>query len=143
MYPSLGIYLLDVLDVDLVFSQFKLKVNADSGVVNVVEYKYQGSSRAQASYPLLLSPHAKINYFQKKEGFNLYRAVMGNPMMIMMVVMGGVVMFFPKLLAGMDKDELNKMMEEQKAAGMDAQDPMKMFQNMLGGGKKDDSDDED
>lgn len=137
-----GIYLLDVLSVDLVFSQFKLKVNADTATVNVVEYKYQGASRAQASYPLVLSPHAKLNYFQKKEGFNLYRAVMGNPMMIMMVVMGGVVMLFPKLMAGMDKEEMAKMMEEQKKAGLDSQDPMKMFQNMLGG-KKEDSDDED
>lgn len=128
---------------DLVFSQFKLKVNADTGVVNVVEYKYQGASRAQASYPLVLSPHAKLNYFQKKEGFNLYRTVAGNPMMLMMVVMGGVVMLFPKMLAGMDKEELNKMMEEQKASGMDTQDPMKMLQQMMGGKKKDDSDDED
>jgi hypothetical protein len=137
-----GIYLLDVLSVDMVFSQFKLKVNAETGVVNVVEYKFQGAPRAQAAYPLVLSPHTKVNYFQQKEGFNLYRAVAGNPMMIMMVVMGGVVMFFPKLLAGMDKEELNKMMEEQKKAGMDTQDPMKMFQQMLGG-KKNDSDDED
>ena len=126
----------------MVFSQFKLKVNADTGVVNVVEYKYQGASRAQASYPLVLSPHTKLNYFQQKEGFNLSRAIAGNPMMIMMVVMGGVVMLFPKLLAGMDKEELDKMMEEQKKAGMDTQDPMKMFQQMLGG-KKNDSDDED
>ena len=135
--------MLDVLSVDLVFSQYKLKVNAETSTVNVVEYKYQGATRAQAPYPLLLSPHTKLNYFQKKEGFNLYRAVAGNPMMILMVVMGAVVVLFPKLLAGMDKEELEKIMEEQKKAGMDAQDPMKMLQQMMGGKKKDDSDDED
>lgn len=140
--PS-GTYLLDVLSVSYVFSQFKIKVDAESDEIKVVEYQYQGSPFTRAAYPLQMAPHTKVNYFQQKEGFKLYRMIVGNPMMIMMVVMGAVVFLFPKMLAGMDKEELDKMMAEQKAAGMDTQDPMKMLQQMMGGKKKDDSDDED
>lgn len=46
--PS-GIYLLDVLSIHQVFSQMKLKVAAESNEVEVVEYKYPGAMRMQAS----------------------------------------------------------------------------------------------
>jgi hypothetical protein len=66
--PS-GIYLLDVLDTNFVFSTMKLKVDTDAQEVNVVEYKYPGAKRVAADYPIVLQPHTRTGYFQKREGF--------------------------------------------------------------------------
>ena len=44
-----GVYLLDVLSIHHVFSQMKIKVAAEEGVINVVEFKYPGAMRMQAS----------------------------------------------------------------------------------------------
>lgn len=44
-----GIYLLDVLSIRQVFSKMKIKVSAEEGSVNVVEFKYPGAIRNQAS----------------------------------------------------------------------------------------------
>ena len=44
-----GIYFLDVLSIHQVFSQMKLKVSAEENIVSVVEFKYPGAMRMQAS----------------------------------------------------------------------------------------------
>ncbi|CAE7659697.1 unnamed protein product, partial [Symbiodinium microadriaticum] len=125
------IYLLDVLSVEHIYSQFKIKVTDDNSVIPV-EYKYPGSPRSQTPYPIVLTPLAKYNYFQVKEGFSLYRTLFKNPMMIMMVVSLGVIMFFPKLMSGMDKDQMKEIMEQQKQAGMDGGDPTAALKKMFG-----------
>lgn len=45
--PS-GIYLLDVLSINQVFSQMKIKVKAEEESIDVVEFKYPGAMRMQA-----------------------------------------------------------------------------------------------
>lgn len=56
-----GVYLLDVLSIHHVFSQMKIKVAAEEGVINVVEFKYPGAMRMQTSkchvksYPIQFS----------------------------------------------------------------------------------------
>ena len=44
-----GIYLLDVLSINQVFSQLKIKVTAETESIDVVEFKYPGAMRMQAS----------------------------------------------------------------------------------------------
>ena len=44
-----GIYLLDVLSINQVFSQMKLKISAEEEIIDVVEFKYPGAMRMQAS----------------------------------------------------------------------------------------------
>lgn len=51
--PS-GIYLLDVLSINQVFSQMKIKVKAEEESIDVVEFKYPGAMRMQAG---------KLNWF--------------------------------------------------------------------------------
>jgi Protein of unknown function (DUF2012) len=50
-----GVYLLDVLSIHHVFSQMKIKVAAEEGVINVVEFKYPGAMRMQTS-KIMLNP---------------------------------------------------------------------------------------
>jgi ER membrane protein complex subunit 7 len=136
------VYLLDVLAIDHIYSQIKILVAAN-GTIVPVEYKYPGAPRTHARYPLELSPLVKTNYFQVKEGFSLYKTVFKNPMMIMMVVSLAVIVFFPKLLSGMDKDQMKELMEQQKAAGMDGGDPTAALKKMFGMESKNDDDDDE
>ena len=52
-----GVYLLDVLSIHHVFSQMKIKVSAEEGLINVVEFKYPGAMRMQTSKQLVQSHH--------------------------------------------------------------------------------------
>jgi len=142
--PS-GIYSLDVLDTRFLYSQLKLKVTAEDSTVTVVEYKYPGAKRNTAEYPIELKPHSRIGYFQKREGFSIWKMIMGNPTMIMMAFMMGMIFFVPQMMKNMDPEQLKEMQEQSmlNQAGVDPNDPMKALMGMFGsGGKKDDDDDE-
>mmetsp|Transcript_23855 Transcript_23855/g.34992 ORF Transcript_23855/g.34992 Transcript_23855/m.34992 type:complete len:208 (-) Transcript_23855:90-713(-) len=136
-----GIYLLDVLSPDQIYSQVKLKVSPESGTVVPVEYKYPGAARSAIGYPLVLTPLVKVSYFQKKEPFSLYKIIMGNKMMVMMVVSFGVMFLFPKLLSGMDKEQMKELMAQQKEQGLDG-DPSAALKKLFGMETKDDEDDD-
>jgi hypothetical protein len=146
-----GIYSLDVLSVDIFFPSAKLKItsthNSDhsSGSVfepniNVVEYKYPGSPRIASTYPILLRAIAPLGYFQPKPTFSLLGMLMANPMMVIMLVVGGGVVF---MMSNIDPEVMKELKEQQKANGQD--DPMAAIQKMTGGlfgGAKNDEDDE-
>ena len=133
-----GVYLLDVSSVKETFPQMKLKVVAEEGSISVVEYKYPGAKKVAASYPIMLKAIAPIKYFQVKPPLSIMKMIMSNPMMLMMGVMLVVVLLMPKMMAGMDPEELKELQKQQAQAG----DPMKQFQKLWSGGGKDDDDDE-
>jgi len=132
--PS-GIYLLDVLAVHQVFSQMKLKVSAENGTVHAVEYKYPGAKRLPASYPLFLNAIVPITYFQTPRPFSILD-IFGNPMMLMMMVSMGVIIFFPKMLSSIDPDKLKEEMGDEGS-----EEVAKMMKSFgLGGGNAKDDD---
>lgn len=133
-----GVYLLDVSSEKETFPQMKLKVVAEEGSISVVEYKYPGAKKVAANYPILLRAIAPVKYFQVKPPLSIMKMIMGNPMMLMMGFMLVVVLLMPKMMAGMDPEELKELQKQQAQAG----DPMKQFQKLWGGGGKDDDDDE-
>jgi hypothetical protein len=133
--------LLDVLSPHHAFSQIKLKVVQENDSITALEYKYQGAPRTAAIYPLVLSPHVKISYFQKKEPLSITKMIMGNPMMIVMAISFGAIVFFPQLLNGMDKDQMKELMEQQKQQGLDG-DPTNALKKLFGMESKADDDDE-
>mmetsp|Transcript_3220 Transcript_3220/g.5021 ORF Transcript_3220/g.5021 Transcript_3220/m.5021 type:complete len:159 (-) Transcript_3220:75-551(-) len=140
-----GIYLLDVVSIQLLYPQMKIKVSAENGTVTVVEFKYPGAKRLPSSYPIVLTALMPINYFQKKPPLSIIGMITGNPMMLMMLVMLIVVVGFPSLLQGMSPEELKEM---RAASGGTSGDPMKDLSKLMGmgggadGGKDDDDDDE-
>jgi len=136
--PS-GIYLLDVQSLYQIYSQFKLKVNAENETINVVEYKYPGAKRLPAIYPLVITALAPVTYFQQRPPFSIFSILWQNPMIAMMVVMFGMMMLFPKMLEGMDPEKMKEMQAEIGDAG----DPMKNMAKLFGisqDTKKDDDD---
>ena len=161
-YPN-GIYSVDVLSTHAFFSTMKVKIlvendNVDNAI-HVVEYKYPGSKKLPSTYPLIMeaiiSPSgttierlpgknaptqkrvllsANSMYFQPKQQFSIIKYAMANPMMLMMGVMLIMVVGMPKLLAGLDPEELKKMQAEAGGEPLET-DPMKAFQKLMGGGK--------
>ena len=103
----------------------KVKISDEEGgeqpVMNAIEYKYPGAPKTPTAYPLVLTALAKNQYFpvrielfrflclllnidtyfQIKEGVSLYKVVMGNPMILMMIFSFAVVLGFPMLMKNM------------------------------------------
>lgn len=124
-----GVYLLDVLSANIAFSQVKISLPASPvEKVRCLEYKFPGAQKVPIAYPLHLAAHAKMRYFEKREQIGLH-TFFKNPMSYMMVVTVAVVVFMPKMMANMDKDQLKEMQEQ-----MEGNDPQAMLQNLLGGG---------
>ena len=133
----LGIYQLDVQSSRYVYSQFKLKVSsAGDHTIQAVEYAYPGAPKANTAYPLSISPHVKIDYFEQKQQINILKMITGNPMMIMMAVSFGAMFLMPKMMDGMDKDQLKEIQAQQG-------DPMANMKKMFGMVEQKDDDDED
>mmetsp|Transcript_23375 Transcript_23375/g.70138 ORF Transcript_23375/g.70138 Transcript_23375/m.70138 type:complete len:223 (-) Transcript_23375:41-709(-) len=136
-----GVYLLDVLSLDYVFSQIKLNLPATAGEQpRCLEYVYPGAAKKPHPYPVELTPHLKAQYFEERESPGLH-TLFANPMLLMMLFTGGLVMFMPKLMDGLDPEEKKKLEEQMGSAG----DPTALLKNMFGmpSGDADDSDDDE
>jgi hypothetical protein len=126
--PS-GIYLLDVGDIRATYPQMKIKVSAENGTITVNEYKYLGAQPVRASYPVVLTAIMPVRYFQTKPPISILGMITGNPMMVMMLFMGGMVMFMPKMMANMSPEELAELKKQSATSG----DPMKELSKLMGG----------
>ena len=131
-----GRYLLEVMSTKYVFSQMKIKISPTDQAVAAVEYTYPGAAFVSASYPLILQAHARVNYFEKKQDMNIISMITGNPMMLMMVFSFGIMMYMPKMMAGMDKEQLKELQAQQG-------DPMQGMKKLFGMTETKDKDDED
>lgn len=136
--PS-GVYLLDVLSINEIFPQMKLKVSAENGSVTVVEFKYHGAKRVPAVYPMVITAIAQVQHFQKRPPFNLVGMIMANPMMLIMLFTGLIVIGMPQLLANMTPEELEEIKKQSAAQG----DPMKQLSALMGGGAAKATNDDD
>lgn len=155
-FPN-GIYSLDVLSTHTVFSSMKVKVLIENDrmdkAIHAVEYKFPGATKIPAAYPIVMeaiitpsgttgigaSPGSQkrvsnpldASYFAVKKQFNMMGYIMANPMMLMMGVMLILVVVMPKMLEGMDPEELKKMQEQRGGEDIET-DPMKAFQKLMG-----------
>lgn len=91
-----------------------------------IEYIYPGAPKQSIDYPLVLTAHASYQYYEPRQGFNLF-GIFKNPMLLMMLVMGGMMVLMPKMMEGLDpeqKEQMQKQMELQ-------QDPTKVREKVL------------
>jgi hypothetical protein len=117
----------------------KLKVSAENGTIVVNEYKYLGAQSNRVGYPIVLTAIMPVKYFQTKPPISILGMITGNPMMVMMLIMGIVVVFFPKMMAGMSPEDLAEM----KKASAQQGDPMKELTKLMGGKVESKEEDED
>eukprot|EP00947_MAST-08B_sp_MAST-8B-sp1_P000664 g664.t1 len=133
-----GIYSLDVLSVALYFPQIKVDVRAKTGGrVRALQYDYPGAPKKTIKYPLTIEPLQKVEYFEKRESFGLH-TILRNPMMIMLAMTLFFAVIMPKMMSGMDPEEMKKMQEEMAQN----QDPQNMLKGLFGGNKDDEDEDD-
>jgi ER membrane protein complex subunit 7 len=113
----------------------KIKVNAEEKIVNVVEYKYPGAKKSPAEYPLHLKALYPIRYYHERPPFSIIGLITGNPMIAIMVFSLGVMAIFPKLLQGIDPEEMKQMQEEMNISA-DPYTELKKMAGLGGGGQE-------
>ncbi|KAJ1458119.1 hypothetical protein M885DRAFT_514218 [Pelagophyceae sp. CCMP2097] len=127
-----GVYLLDVLSTEFVFSQVKINLPSQADQqVRCLEYKYPGAAKNALAYPIRLDAHLKYEYFDKREQVGLH-TLLQNPMYLMIGVTAILVFLMPKLMESMDPEEMKKMQEQMGSA----QDPASMLKTLFGGGEE-------
>ena len=119
----IGIYVLDVNSIHDMFSQLKLKIDAENNIIKVAEYKYTGSRRLIHTYPIDLTSIATVTYFQTHAPFSIWGLIAGNPMIIMMLFSLIIIIVLPMLLSGLSEEELKEIQDNNK---------MTSIQSMLG-----------
>ena len=83
----IGVYLLDVSSIHDIFPQMKIKVSAEDGKISVIEYKYLGAKSIRSSYPIILTALGPLKYFKERQPFSILGMILGNPMIILMVIL--------------------------------------------------------
>ncbi|RPD82632.1 hypothetical protein L226DRAFT_528776 [Lentinus tigrinus ALCF2SS1-7] len=117
-----GTYVLSVLAHDHVFEQVRVDVLETETLPEVRPY-FPGTPLSPPStvtipYPIVLSARAKYDYFVPRESFNVL-AMFKNPMMMMMLGAGVLVLLMPTMMKNMDPEVMEEFKERQaKMSGM-------------------------
>jgi len=109
-----GNFLMEVYDTQRAWPMVRVEVGktVPNGVTAV-----QMHNRQKLQMPMQIKPVlAKQDFFEKRQGFQ-WSSLLMNPMMIMMLITGGIMFIMPKMMANMDPEELKKMQEMQAAQG--------------------------
>ena len=145
-----GRYVLEVASVSHFFSQIKLDVGAKfPGEIVALEYRWPGARQKRFPYDKATGlalvaqqagpKHGNMvltkQYFDQRQQMSIM-SIFRQPMMLMMMFTMGMVFLLPKMMAGIDPEELKKMQAEQG-------DPSEMMASLMGGGKKSNDSDDD
>ncbi|QRV90698.1 imitation switch two complex protein [Ceratobasidium sp. AG-Ba] len=110
-----GAYVLSVLAPDHVFDFIRIDVENTTVTArpHVLGTPFEPSVNSPTlAYPLTLTARGKNSYFVPREGFNV-AGMFQNPMMMMMVITGVMVLFMPKLMESMG-DEMKQEIEQKR-----------------------------
>ncbi|GBE78393.1 hypothetical protein SCP_0112780 [Sparassis crispa] len=113
-----GTYILSVLAHDHAFDQLRIDVPAnDSSAAPEVRPYTPGTpldpaAAVQFPYPPLLTPRARHDYFVPPEAFNLL-GMFQNPMMLLSVGGGALMLLMPYLMKNMDPETLQEIQGRQ------------------------------
>jgi hypothetical protein len=127
-----GVHLVDVHSHTLMFSQIKIQLLEDSmAAPKCIEYAYPGANKQPISHPLVLTAHARYEYFETRPGFSVF-SLLRNPMLLMMLFSVGLMYVMPKLMENLEPEE-----QERMRASMEMQkDPTKMLSQLFGMGEE-------
>ncbi|KAG6842511.1 hypothetical protein C0991_000037 [Blastosporella zonata] len=126
-----GTYVLSVVTPDYSFDQLRVDILDSASTPEVRPYTIgtplNPPSTVLLAYPITLTPRHKHAYFVPHESFNLL-AMLSNPMTLMMVVGGAMMLAMPYLMKNMDPEAVEDFKEQHaKVAG---------FQNTVTGDLK-------
>ncbi|KAJ3552000.1 hypothetical protein NM688_g4387 [Phlebia brevispora] len=111
-----GTYILSVISHDHVFDKLRVDIPESESPPEVRPY-IPGTPVSPASavvlpYPIVLSPTQKLDFFMPHQAFSLV-GMFKNPMMLMMLVGGGMVFLMPYLMKNMDPEVLQDFEKRQ------------------------------
>ncbi|EJD04925.1 uncharacterized protein FOMMEDRAFT_81026 [Fomitiporia mediterranea MF3/22] len=112
-----GSYILNVLSHDIMFDSFRVDVHSPGESLPDVRPYVQGTphnppSTITLQYPIALTPRQKANYFVEPQSFNAL-GMLQNPMVLMMLVMGVLVIGLPYLIKNLDPEVAKELNERQ------------------------------
>ncbi|KAH9835628.1 uncharacterized protein C8Q71DRAFT_762844 [Rhodofomes roseus] len=117
---SPGTYILNVVSHDYQFDKLRVDVFETESLPEIRPYipgtPLSPPSSVTLPYPILLTPRVKNDYFIPRQSFNLM-GMFQSPMMLMMLVMGGVMLAMPYILKTMDPDALQDFNKRQARIG--------------------------
>lgn len=111
-----GTYILSIHSHNHAFDQLRVDINEATPNITVRPYT-PGSplnppSSITLQYPIVLSAKKKINYFTPAQSFNLI-SFLSNPMMLLMIVGGGLAILMPYLMKNIDPEAIEEFRREQ------------------------------
>ncbi|KAI0793428.1 hypothetical protein C8Q75DRAFT_731154 [Abortiporus biennis] len=118
---SPGTYILQVIAHDHAFDRLRIDVlEGDDSLPEVRPYipgtPLSPASKVLLPYPISLSPRVKYDYFIARESFNLI-GMFQNPMMMIMLLTGVMMLAMPYLMKNMDPDLLQEVKDRQARIG--------------------------
>jgi hypothetical protein len=102
-----GVYTLAVQSVKFAFANVRLDVATDS-----IRARLADDTEGKLVFPLDLAPTSVVQYFAEEQQFRI-TSILFNPMILMMLVMGGMSFLLPKLV---DKDAMNELKNASNGA---------------------------
>lgn len=123
-----GVHLLDVQSNENFFSQVKVQLLENAmDSPKCIEYLYPGAPKQAIMHPLVLTAHARYEYFEKRPGFSIF-SIFRNPMLLMMMFSGVLMFLMPKMMENLDPDQKEQMQRQMEMQ----QDPTKMLSQLWG-----------
>lgn len=129
-----GTYTLNIENMYYTFERIRIDISKESIQATSsnlgTDWKQMGSSIA---YPLLLEAKSKIEYFEKRDGFNVWKFI-SNPMILMS---GGsllTIFILPKLMGSIDPDLMKEIQSQPQPQMPQLPDISSSLANMMTGG---------
>ncbi|KAF8167928.1 hypothetical protein B0H34DRAFT_683677, partial [Crassisporium funariophilum] len=109
-----GTYILSLISHDHSFDQLRIDINNSTTEVRpyVSGTPMTPPSPVLLPYPVVFTPREKHTYFVPPESFNII-SMLSNPMMLLMVFGGGMMLAMPYLIKNMDPETLEDFKEQQ------------------------------
>ncbi|KIJ68258.1 hypothetical protein HYDPIDRAFT_106426 [Hydnomerulius pinastri MD-312] len=111
-----GTYVLSVLSHDYVFEQVRVDVSDSSPIPEIKSYiigtPLTSHSSVSLPYPVVLTPRHKNSYFKPRDSFNLL-GMFQNPMMMIMVLTGVMMLGMPYIMKNLDPQTLEELKGQQ------------------------------
>ncbi|KAL4068188.1 hypothetical protein J3A83DRAFT_4257172 [Scleroderma citrinum] len=111
-----GTYVLSVLSHDYIFDQLRIDISSPSALPEIKSHVFGTPLLSPAAvplpYPITLTPRAKNNYFKPRNSFSVL-TMFQNPMMVLMLVTGLMVLGLPYIANNMDPKTIEEIKTSQ------------------------------
>ena len=133
-----GVHVLDVHSTNYMFPHVKIQL-LETAMNNpkCIEYAFPGAAKQAIPHPIVLTALAKYEYFERRQGFNVFM-LLKNPMVLMMLVSAALMFIMPKMMEGLDPEQQAHFRKQMENQGDPAKLLSSMFQEIASSGTEED-----